>query len=481
MGKTHTISLTGLASIVAAAAFTSSTAFAEPSFTATYGNNNATLTLDVHNQAANDLEKIGCISVSGFTLETKPTGWGANGCATATFDFLGNGSFSFSPNGTASSTITVNYTDGNGPHPVSVFAGGFVEPTPDPTPPDPIPPDPTPPVTPPSGPTIETLVADAGSNFTVMDTDGLSGETFSLDGCDSQGSIARYEWSNSDGDILGSTCEISVSATDGFNSYTLQVTGTTGETDSDSIEVMLEGPVIPEQTSTVYDSSSRLVAVECANIISNHKNLLPDEQGRPPQLSLEFVYLPKEKSLHLVSFALFTESQEGCSDRVGYAVDPVTKKLISIDYATSSLVVKGDATGKVYSIFTRSAPNSPSLEYIRAFNRLHVALTSKYEDITDHSGDFNGTIMSSGAEFELPTYTTGADVMVLMDSTTDGVENGTEYFIKKSGATVAIDSMPLGEVFELRALPVNAHYHINVSDSSELRESDPLTLYVQSN
>jgi serine protease AprX len=86
-------------------------------------------------------------------------------------------------------------------------------------------------------------VADAGPDQTVPDTDGLPGESVTLDGSassDPDGTIVSYSWSWSNGSATGVSPTVDLA--DGTHTVTLIVTDDEGETASDTVTVTVQPP-----------------------------------------------------------------------------------------------------------------------------------------------------------------------------------------------------------------------------------------------
>ena len=88
--------------------------------------------------------------------------------------------------------------------------------------------------------------ADAGPDQTLEWEQGL---TVTLDGSgssDPDGDPLTYEWTDSDGDVLGTTVQVTVSLSGlGDHTFTLTVTDPSGATDSDDVTITVEAAAAP--------------------------------------------------------------------------------------------------------------------------------------------------------------------------------------------------------------------------------------------
>lgn len=113
-----------------------------------------------------------------------------------------------------------------------------------------------------------TLFANAGEDRSVDDSDGLPGESVTLDGSASAasvGTITSYDW-YLDNDrnsrvLLGSGVSITATLPDGVNTVTLEVGSTAEETSSDSVQI------------TVAGAPDRAVLSELQNLTPNQKRM----------------------------------------------------------------------------------------------------------------------------------------------------------------------------------------------------------------
>ena len=91
-----------------------------------------------------------------------------------------------------------------------------------------------------------TPTADAGPDQTLEWEQGL---TVTLDGSgssDPDGDPLTYEWTDSDGDVLGTTVQVTVSLSGlGDHTFTLTVTDPSGATDSDDVTITVEAAAAP--------------------------------------------------------------------------------------------------------------------------------------------------------------------------------------------------------------------------------------------
>lgn len=98
-------------------------------------------------------------------------------------------------------------------------------------------------------------VADAGPDQTVSDSDGVAGESVTLDGSgssDPDGSIVSYEWTEGT-TSLGSGETLPVDLGDGTHTITLTVTDDDGATASDDVVITVEAPPSSSTTIHVHD------------------------------------------------------------------------------------------------------------------------------------------------------------------------------------------------------------------------------------
>jgi uncharacterized protein YhjY with autotransporter beta-barrel domain len=92
-----------------------------------------------------------------------------------------------------------------------------------------------------------TLTADAGPDQAVNDTDGLTGESVTLNASGSSGNITGYQWSLGQ-QVLGTTAVLTTRLPDGVNTVTLIVSGSDGEgtiTAADTVQVTVTAPGAP--------------------------------------------------------------------------------------------------------------------------------------------------------------------------------------------------------------------------------------------
>jgi uncharacterized protein YhjY with autotransporter beta-barrel domain len=104
------------------------------------------------------------------------------------------------------------------------------------------------------------IVANAGADQTVNDTDGVAGEAVTLNAGGSTGAITDYQWVFND-TVLGTGQTLNASLPDGVNTVTLVVTASDGESsisDSDDVVITVNAPSAPTANAgadrTVADS-----------------------------------------------------------------------------------------------------------------------------------------------------------------------------------------------------------------------------------
>lgn len=103
-------------------------------------------------------------------------------------------------------------------------------------------------------PANETPLADAGNDLTVPDTDGVPGESVTLDGSgsiDPDGVIVSYSWSWSGGTASGMSPTVDLG--DGNHVITLTVTDDEGATDSDMVTILVQAPASEPGSVHVHD------------------------------------------------------------------------------------------------------------------------------------------------------------------------------------------------------------------------------------
>lgn len=98
-------------------------------------------------------------------------------------------------------------------------------------------------------------VADAGSDQMVSDSDGLPGESVTLDGSgssDPDGTIVSYAWTEG-GTEIATGVNLTVSLSDGSHTITLTVTDDDGATDTDIVTITVDAPPASSDTIHVHD------------------------------------------------------------------------------------------------------------------------------------------------------------------------------------------------------------------------------------
>ena len=113
-----------------------------------------------------------------------------------------------------------------------------------------------------SAPVNQAPTADAGADQTVSDSDGVAGESVTLDGSgsiDSDGTISTYVWTEGVTEVATGV-NPTVSLDDGVHTITLTVTDDDGASSSDNVVITVEAPVVANTPPTADAGADQTVS-----------------------------------------------------------------------------------------------------------------------------------------------------------------------------------------------------------------------------
>jgi hypothetical protein len=145
-------------------------------------------------------------------------------------------------------------------------------------------------------PPNQSPTADAGPDQTVVDSDGLAGETVTLDGSgssDPDGSIVSYAWTWAGGSASG--VSPSVDLPDGSTTVTLTVTDNQGATGVDTVVVTVNAPPVNQPPTADAGPDQTVVLDGTAVALSGSGSF--DGDGSIASYAWTFVKVPRKSAL----------------------------------------------------------------------------------------------------------------------------------------------------------------------------------------
>lgn len=230
----------------------------------------------------------------------------------------------------------------------------------------------------------------------------------------------------------------------------------------DDVEIPDPGSQNPDPISqpellstTIFDPSTGLMTVECAEFRTNHADFQPNTEQEYPQLSLQFV-LTEDSALALLHAEVIIERQATCSDLVEATVDS-SQNILSIVYSSNNLTVI-DEPETSFAVYTRMDVNTHPLyqtDNVFIFSNIlaEEALAEPDDFIFDLEG-FDTTqpirLSDDNCELILPSSIDGSDILLKVD--------GVDYLIGASASSANLCDLPVGQYLSTPVV-INAHYH----------------------